>query len=109
MTNDVVPQQRYPWEPVPIEDTVRLLQRDFAYAVQFTAVQVHSPHEALQILVNTPRGQIIPRGECKFNDGSTLEFQDIGMPQPGASTMTIAKLMAMVWSVAREKGLELLP
>jgi hypothetical protein len=78
------------------------------YVVRHTAVLVHSRHEALQILVNTKRGQIIPRGECKFNDGSTLELQDIGMPQVGAPEMTVPELMARVWEVARELGLELI-
>lgn len=111
----------WPWEapqlptavtaqpPAPLDDTVRKMQRDMAYMVQMTAILVHSPHEALQMLVNTPRGQIIPRGECKFTDGTALEFQDIGMPQPGAPSMTVPELLARVWSVASEKGLELQP
>jgi hypothetical protein len=100
--------QRFPWEPVPLEDTVALLQRDFAYAVGHTAVMVHSPHEALQIIVNTKRGQIVPRGECRFSDGSTLEFSDLGMPQIGVPEMNVPELMARVWEIARELGLELL-
>ncbi len=91
----------------PLEDVVEAIQRDMAYMVAYTAVQVHSPHEALQILVNTARGQTIPKGECKFTDGTVLEFQDIGMPQPGARVMTMPELLALVWSVAQEKGLEL--
>lgn len=117
---DSVP--RYPWEQpeqlpapasaatlpaVPVEDTVRLLQRDMAYMVTHTAVQVHSSHKALQILVNTARGQIIPHGECKLSDGTALELQDIGMPQPGAPAMTVAALLAQVWGVVRSMGLEL--
>lgn len=100
---------RFPWEPAvqTTEDTVKLMQRDITYMVRFTAVLVHSKHPALQMLVNTARGQIIPRGECKFTDGSTFEFQDIGMPQVGAPQMTVAELMARVWDVARELGLEL--
>jgi hypothetical protein len=93
---------------VPVDEKIALLQRDFAYILQFTAVLVRSPHPALQILVNTARGQIIPRGECKFSDGSTLELQDIGAPQVGVPEMTVAELMARVWEVARELGLELL-
>jgi len=91
----------------PVETVVAALQRDFAFAVQMTGVKVHSPHEALQMLVNTPRGQIIPRGECKFTDGTALELQDIGMPQVGVPYMTVKDLMARVWEVARELGLEL--
>jgi len=43
-------------------------------------------------LVNTRRGQIVPRGECKFTDGSKSELQDIGMPQPGMPTMTVQRV-----------------
>ena len=111
----------WPWEtpqlpattqantPVPLDDTVRKMQRDMAYMVTHTAIMVHSPHEALQMVVNTPRGQIIPRGECKFTDGTVLEFQDIGMPQPGVPAMTVAELMARAWQIASELGLELQP
>ena len=99
---------RFPWEPAPLADTVALLQRDMRYALQHTGVMVHSPHTALQIIVNTQRGQIVPRGECKFSDGSALEFQDIGMPQVGAPQMTVAELMTRVWNIARELGLELI-
>lgn len=103
---------RFPWEPEPVtlEDTartVKLLQQDMQYAVLFTAVLVHSKHEALRMLVNTARGQIIPRGECKFKDGTAVEFQDVGMPQPGAPQMTVQELTAKIWDVARELGLEL--
>lgn len=100
----------YPWEkPVPavIENTVALLQRDFAYAVTYTAVLVHSKHVALKMLVNTRRGQIVPRGECRFTDGTTFELQDVGMPQPNCPEMTVPDLMAKIWETAREHGLEL--
>ena len=114
MTNEV---QRYPWEPpLPVpaepttEETVKLLQRDFALAVQLTAVLVHSKHPALKILVNTPRGQIIPRGEVKFTDGSTLEFQDVGMPQPNTPFMaSVQDLIAQVWETVQQLGLEIVP
>lgn len=100
---------RFPWEPAvrSTEDTVALLQRDFAYAVQMTAVLVHSNQPALAMLINTARGQIVPRGQCKFTDGSTFELQDVGMPQPNAPAMTVQELMARLWDVARELGLEL--
>jgi hypothetical protein len=96
-----------PWEPVPVSETVALLQRDFAYAVQMTAVCVHSNRPEFQIVVNTRRGQIVPRGECKFTDGSTIEIRDLGMPQVGCSEMTVRELMEHVWSVARDLKLEL--
>lgn len=99
----------FPWEPAvrSTEYTVALLQRDFAYAVRYTAVCVHSNQPALSMLVNTLRGQLVPRGQCKFSDGSTIEFQDVGMPQPGAPEITVRDLMARVWDIARELGLEL--
>lgn len=106
MANEVT-TQRFPWEPVPVDETVRLLQRDFAYAVQYTAVLVRSNRPALEMCVNTRRGQIVPQGECKFTDGSKFELQDIGMPQPGAPAMSVQELMARVWDLARELNLEL--
>lgn len=108
MTQDLVPQ-RFPWEPAvrTTEDTVALLQRDFAYAVQYTSVLVHTKHPALQMLVNTRRGQIVPRNQCKFTDGTAFELQDLGMPQPNSPEMTVAELLTQIWGVARELGLEL--
>lgn len=108
---------KFPWEQLPaaqvgngIEQTIRtveLLQKDFAYAVQYTAVLVHSNRPELSMMVNTLRGQIVPRGECKFKDGSKIEFQDIGMCQPGAPVVSVLDLMARVWGIAKELGLEL--
>ena len=104
---------KFPWEAqlpaVPVEDTVKLIQADLAYMVGFTAVTVHSNRREFEILVNTQRGQIVPRGECKFTDGSKFELQDIGMPQPKAPTMSVEKLMAYLWSVATDLKLELQP
>jgi hypothetical protein len=105
MSREIV--KRMPWEPAPVEETVALLQRDMAYIVTHTAVLVRSKHPALQMVVNTRRGQIIPRGEGKFSDGSTIEVEDVGMPQPNTPEMTVKELMAMVWTIARELGLEL--
>jgi hypothetical protein len=96
-----------PWEIAPVGETVALMQADLAYMVTHTAVIVHSNRPELRMLVNTPRGQIIPRGECKFTDGSTIELQDIGMPQPKAPTMAVQEIMARVWEAARDLGLEL--
>lgn len=107
MSNEVAPFKRFPWEPVPVSETLALLQRDIGYMVTHTAVVVHSNRPELSMCVNTKRGQIVPRGECRFTDGSTLELQDIGMPQVNAPVMTVQELMARVWSVARDLGLEL--
>jgi hypothetical protein len=92
------------------EETIIALQRDFAYAVAYTAVRVHSNHTGLCVTVNTPRGQIVPHGEAKFTDGTTVEFRDIGMPQPGVSTVNnVADLVAMMLDSAKDLGLELVP
>jgi hypothetical protein len=106
MSQDLIPH-RMPWEPVPVQETVALMQADMAFMVTHTAVLVHSNRPELRMLVNTPRGQIVPRGECRFMDGSAIELQDIGMPQPKAPTMTVQEVMARVWEVARDLGLEL--
>lgn len=108
---------KFPWDAEtlpaaverPLDDTIRALQHDFAYAVAHTAVVVHSKHEALQLLVNTPRGQVIPRGECKLTDGSTIEFQDIGMPQVGARLLSVKELLGEVWGIVAGLGLGVKP
>lgn len=107
MTNDLI--KRMPWEPVPTEETLALLQKDVAFMVLHSAVLVHSNRPELQILVNVRRGEIVPRNECKFTDGTTLEFQDIGMPQPNMPLMTVKDLLAMVWDVVQTLGLEMVP
>lgn len=104
----------FPWDKpqlpaVPIEDTVKLLQADFAYAALHTAIKVHSSRPELRMLVNTARGQIIPRGEGKFTDGTTLEFQDIGMPQPRLEAMTVEQLVQKVLGIAADLNLEIAP
>lgn len=104
---DQLPAIIEPAQPPAVVDVVAALQRDMAYMVTHTGIMVHSNQAALSMLVNTVRGQIIPRGVCTFTDGSTIEFQDIGMPQIGAPEMTVRDLMAQVWNVARELGLEL--
>jgi len=110
----------FPWEQLPAtqaepeplavrttEETVAAMQRDLGYMVTHTAVLVHSNRSELAMLVNTARGQIVPRGVCTFTDGSMFELQDIGMPQPNVSTMTVKDLVTHLWNVARELGLEL--
>lgn len=99
----------FPWEPRPrsVEDIIALLQSDFAYAVAHTAVVVHSNNPAIVFTANTQRGQLVPRGEVKFLDGTTIELQDIGMPQVNAQYMTVQQIMSRVWKLASELGLEL--
>ncbi len=113
MTTDTA-DDLFPWEPRPrsTEDTVALLQNDFAYAVTHTAVVVHSNNPALTFVANTHRGQLIPRGEVRFLDtngmaATTVELQDIGMPQVNAQYMTVQQIMSRVWKLASELGLEL--
>lgn len=98
---------RFPWEVRTTEETLLALQHDVAYMVTHTAVLVRGSNSAFDMLVNTPRGQIMPRGECKFADGTVFELQDVGMPQPGAPAMTMRELMAQLWDIARDLGLEL--
>lgn len=111
MTDDSnLPTARFPWEPAPtlmVADTVAALQRDFAYAVKMTCVVVHSNNPAFAMAANTDRGQIVPRGEVKFSDGTTVELHDIGMCQPNTPYMTVQDIMARVWEMATNLGLEL--
>jgi hypothetical protein len=109
---------KFPWEQLPatvevtpaavLETTVAAMQRDMAYMVRFTAVRVHSNRPELCLTVNTVRGQIVPRGVCTFADGTTTEFQDIGMPQPGCETLEcITDLVALTLDTAKQLGLSL--
>lgn len=100
---------RFPWELAPraTEDIVAALQHDFAYAVVNTAVIVHSNNPAFSLVANTRRGQIIPRGECKFTDGTTVELQDIGMPQVKVPYLTVQEIMTKIWELASELNIEL--
>ena len=106
MSNDLT---IFPWEPTPpaVADTVAALQRDFAYAVANTAIAVHSDNPAFTMTVNTRRGQIVPRGQVRFSDGTTVELQDIGMCQPNVPHMTVQEIMSRIWALATELGLEL--
>lgn len=108
MSNEVV---TYPWDATPAvqttEHVVALLQRDMQYILRYTAVAVHSSRPELRMLVNTKRGQIVPRNEVKYADGTTLEFQDIGAPQIGIPEMTVKELVLMVVEKANELGLKL--
>jgi hypothetical protein len=99
----------YPWEfePRSVDDAIELIQRDFAYAVTHTAIVVHSNNPAMIFTANTHRGQLVPRGEVKFLDGTTVELQDIGMPQVNVQYMTVQQIMSRVWKLASELGLEL--
>lgn len=105
-TLPAVQQETLPAVPQGSETLLEALRQDFAYAVTNTAVKVHSNNPALQFLVNTARGQIIPRGDCKFTNGTVVEFQDIGMCQPGAPYMTVEDLLSKVLETARGLGLE---
>lgn len=102
-----VATQRWPWEPAPVADTVALLQRDMAYMVQWTAIKVHSNRPELQLTVNTQRGQIIPRNEFKYKDGTTVEFQDLGMPQIDVQQMSVKALVMLVIERGNDLGLEI--
>jgi hypothetical protein len=96
-----------PWDPVPVAETVALIQADVRFMVSHTAVLVRCDRPELRVVVNTPRGQIIPAGVCRFADGTEIEYQDLGMPQPGAEVMTVGELVARTWDVAANLGLSL--
>lgn len=99
----------FPWDPPrrSVEDTVALLQNDFAYAVANTCVVVHSNNPAFAFIANTQRGQLVPRGEVKFTDGTTVELQDIGMCQPNTPYLSVQQIMSRIWKLASDLGLEI--
>ena len=105
---DLPTTQRMPWDPIPLPETVALLQADLRYMVTHTSVLVRCARPELRIVVNTPRGQIIPAGVCTFADGTEIEYADLGMPQPGAEVMTIGELVARTWDVAASLGLQII-
>jgi hypothetical protein len=109
MTTAIQPDDVFPWDPPrqSVEDTIALLQRDFAYAVLNTAIVVHSSNPALAFTANTQRGQLTPRGEVKFTDGTTVELQDIGMCQPNVPYLTVQQIMSRIWQLASDLGLEI--
>lgn len=96
---------RFPWEPIPPAEAIEALRRDFAYAVGNTSVTVHSNNAAFIMSVNTARGQIVPRGEVVFSDGTKIELYDNGMCQPGLESMTVRDLMAHILALASELNL----
>lgn len=102
-------EELFPWDPPrqPLEDTIALLQRDFRYAVENTAVVVHSNNPVFSFIANTARGQPMPRGEVKFTDGTTVELQDIGMCQANVPYLTVQQIMARVWKLAGDLELEI--
>ncbi len=99
----------FPWDPPQrsTADTIALLQNDLAYAVANTAVVVHSNNPAFAFIANTQRGQLVPRGEVKLSDGTTVELQDIGMPQPNVPYATVQQIMSRLWKLASDSGLEI--
>ena len=97
----------FPWDPPrrSVEDTIALLQNDFAYAVANTAIVVHSNNPALVFTANTARGQLVPRGEVKFTDGTTVELQDIGMPQVNVPYMSVQAIIVRVANTVAALGI----
>lgn len=109
-----------PWEapaapavaPDDLAGTVKALQADVRYIVTRTAVLVRATGPqaaALGMLVNTSRGQLVPVGEARYSGGHTIQFQDLGMPQPRAPEMSIADLIAALADTVVKLGLELQP
>ena len=99
--DEVLPPER------SLEEIVRAIQADIAFAVRHTAILVCSNNEALHMVVNTVRGQDMPPGGCTFTDGSEVTFRDIGMPQPGVPLMTVQELARAVADKALAMGLVL--
>lgn len=104
---------RFPWEQepqppfAPLEDRFERLRRDVTTMVTHTAVMVCATHESLDgIVANVPRNEIVPSGKAKYTGGNTVEFQNIGMPQPGHPFMTLRELLQTVHHKAAELGWE---
>lgn len=97
----------FPWQQSSLEETVKALQADLRFAVRHTSILVRSSNTLLRMVVNTERGQSLPPGTCTFKDGSTVEFQDLGMPQVNVPLMTVSELVRTVFSKATELGLEI--
>jgi hypothetical protein len=104
-----------PWaQPGPpavadVAEKLRRLQEDVGTIVTHTGVMVHAtgPHAAaLSMLVNTRRGQLMPTGVARYTDGTTIQFQDIGMPQPGAPFMTLPELFQQLYGIVQQLGLQ---
>lgn len=114
-------QPPMPWDaPKPalpdvagLAETVKLIQADMRAMVTHTAVIVHAtgPQAAeLGMLVNMPRGQLMPAGECRYSGGNVLRFQDLGMPQPGCPFMAnIEELVNAVYYRTTQLGLGVEP
>jgi hypothetical protein len=96
-----------PPEADDLAETVRALQADLQFIVNHTAILVRSNNEALRMVFNTERGQSMPDPlKCTFRDGTTMEFQDISMPQPGVPEKTIKEIVTAALEQAFALGLQ---
>ena len=96
-----------PPETDDVAETVRALQADLRFIVSHTAILVRSSDPALRMVFNTERGQSMPDPlKCTFRDGTTMEFQDIGMPQPGVPTKIIEEIVVAALEKALALGLQ---
>lgn len=96
-----------PPEASDLAETVRALQADLQFMVSHTAILVRSDNSALRMVFNTERGQSMPDPlKCMFRDGTAMEFQDIGMPQPGVPTKTIKDIVTAALEQALALGLQ---
>jgi len=109
MSSEVIKYGRAAWEPVPVEETVKALQQDMAFAIRYTCIIVHSNRAEFQMAFNVPRGELVPRNEGRFTDGTTVEMQDIGMPQPNTPISDVAKISQLIVDIAAALKLELVP
>jgi hypothetical protein len=102
-----------PWEQpdappeTDLAETVRALQADLRFIVSHTAILVRSDNLLLRMVFNTERGQSMPDPlKCTFRDGTTMEFQDIGMPQPRVPTKTMKEIVTAALKKAFSLGLQ---
>lgn len=110
-----LPVQLDAWPPAALparttEDTVKAIQADVRYIVSHTGVLVYveGPQaDKIGLLFNTRRGQKFPTGTTEATGGHTIEFRDLGCPQPGAPEMTLMEAAATLYANLRTLGLEM--
>jgi hypothetical protein len=104
---DMDAARREAMDRLNIVETVRALQADLQFMVSHTAILVRSDNLLLRMVFNTERGQSMPNPlKCTFRDGTVMEFQDIGMPQPGVPIKTIKEIVTAALEKAFSLGLQ---
>lgn len=107
--------ERMPWEdeaPVDplkvMEEKLARLAYDLSIMITHTCIEVQSSDDTVLsgVRMNVPRGSC-PDGKTTFKDGTTIEFKDLGMPQPNTAFGSVGDLLQNVHQLATEEGLEL--